>query len=1293
MKSQPAVALLSNGSYNVMVTGAGAGYSSWEDLDVTRWREDVTRDCWGQFCYVRDLSDESTWSVGIQPLPKVADECAFDFQPDRADFRRRDGDIETRCAVCVVPDADAELRVVTLVNHSSHAREFELTSYIEVCLNGRRADQAHPAFAKLFLETEFDPRFGALLARRRPRSTNEQPFWAIHASVGSSAEIEYETDRIRFLGRGRTPSNPAALDYHLSGTTGPVLDPVFSLRRRIRVEAGRSTRIAFVTGAAHTREVAVEIVGRLSEFKAIDRAFAGAKTRLRKELRELSLRPDEIVLFNRLASAVIFTSAGFRDLVAVAGNRLGQPGLWPHSISGDLPIVLVRVAADVDETVVRQLVRWSAYVRGRGLKSDLVILDERGGESADQLKMELQTGSSREMFGKPGGIFFLTADKVRTDEAVLLKAAARAVLGGNRGSLAEQIAQIEQLDLPADSLPPVVPFASAAAATKSIAQPVRSPEGLSFWNGFGGFTRDGREYVIVIDGASEKGPALPPAPWTNVLANPQFGCLVTETGLGYSWAGNSQMNRLTPWSNDPTSDSPAEVIYLRDEESDDVWTPTPLPLGPSATVTVRHGQGYSRYTHHSRNLHQDLLVFVPEDDPIKLVCLTVRNEADRPRHLSVTYYAEWVLGTVRENAPLQVVCERDTESGAILARNAWAGDFAEKIAFVASGSPAQSVTADRKEFLGEHGSVSAPAGLKQASLSGRVGPALDPCAAIAAEMTLAAGETKKVVFALGQAESLEEVRRLIDKHTTADRVDSAFMQVQQRWDHYLNVLQVTTPDQGIDLMLNRWLVYQVLACRVWARSAFYQSGGAYGFRDQLQDVMALVYSAPAEARAQILRAAARQFEEGDVQHWWHPPSGIGVRTRITDDLYFLPLVAHHYVLATGDTDLLSEVVPFIASPVLKEDQEEDFNLPAVSKQSGTVYEHCLRALKHGYRLGPHGLPLMGTGDWNDGMNKVGVHGKGESVWNAWFFITVLNAFAELAEQRNELDDAAWCRAGAGQLRVAVEAGAWDGAWYRRAYFDNGTPLGSAENDECQIDAIPQAWSIISGVANASRAQAAMEAVQKRLVRIDDKLIQLFDPPFDKGSLQPGYIKGYVPGIRENGGQYTHAATWVALATALQGFGDRAVELWNLINPIYHATTPEGVQRYKVEPYVACADVYGAAPHTGRGGWTWYTGSASWLYRVAIETILGFQLRGDTFHLEPCIPSDWPGFELKYRRGSTTYRILVDNSAGSGRGIQSVELDGQPLPGGIIPLTDDSKNHEVQVTLGKATKRHKKAQVN
>jgi cellobiose phosphorylase len=1266
-----------------MVTAAGAGYSTWRGLDITRWREDATRDCWGQFCYVCDLTDHQIWSVGFQPLCRDGREYEHEFHADRAEFRCRDGDFETRWAVCVAPDVDAEIRAVTLVNHGSRLREVELTSFAEVCLNSRRADQAHPAFAKLFLETEFDPSSGSLLARRRPRSANENPVWAIHRSVTdavASERIEYETDRVRFLGRGRTSANPAALDrgVRLSQTTGPVLDPVFSLRRRVWLEPGTAARIAFMTGAADTREAALTVAGQLRDLDSVDRAFSAAMTRCHDELREMSLTPAAVALFDRLSASVIFTNPSLREPEAVAANRLGQPALWPHAISGDLPIVLVRVVAASDESVVGQLVAWRAHARRRGLELDLVILDERDGDAAQRLRNELEKGPAGESLGKPGGIFLLGADRLSAEDRVLLSAAARAVLGGGGRSLADQLGD----RVPA--VPPSPPLlASRSIAAEAAAEPAKEPEALSFWNGFGGFTGDGREYVIKIDGNSPGGPALPPAPWTNVLANPGFGCLITEAGLGYTWAGNSQMNRLTPWSNDPCTDPPSEVIYLRDDETGEVWTPTPLPCGPRAAVIVRHGQGFTRYAHVSRKLDQDMLVVVAPDDPVKLVCLTVRNNSDRARRLSATYYAEWVLGTVRENAPLQVVSSRDPETGAVLAWNAWAGSFAGQVAFLAAGPRvhAHQVTADRTEFLGRNGSVSAPAALKRIGLSGRAGAALDPAAAVMVSIVLAPGEAAEAVFVMGQAESLEQVRHLIAAYTAAGRAREVLAEVQERWNHILSAVRVKTPDPGIDLLLNRWLPYQVLACRVWGRSAFYQSGGAYGFRDQLQDVMALVYSAPEDARAQILRSAARQFEEGDVQHWWHPPSGIGVRTRITDDLYFLPLVVHHYVTTTGDTQLLDEVVPFIKSPILRADQEEDFNRPEVSAQSATVYEHCMRALEHGYRLGPHGLPLMGTGDWNDGMNRVGAHGKGESVWNGWFFLTVLNSFAALAEQRGEAVHASWCRERAEALRVALEANAWDGAWYRRAYFDDGTPLGSAQNDECQIDAIPQAWAVISGVADPERARSAMSAVEERLVRAADKLIQLFDPPFDKGALEPGYIKGYVPGIRENGGQYTHAATWVVLATALQGHGDRALELWNLINPVRHSETLADVEHYKVEPYVVCADLYGAPPHTGRGGWTWYTGSAGWLYRVALEAILGFRLEGSTLRLDPCIPRGWPGFELNYRHRSTAYRVWVDNSAGTGRGVRSIVLDGTQLPGGAVPLSDDGNHHEIRVELG------------
>ena len=1279
--SHPHIALLSNGRYSVMITASGSGWGAWGDMDVTRWREDGTRDCWGQFCYIRDLSSGKRWSTGKQPLCQAADEYSVEFHVDRAEIRRRDGDIETRWAVCVAPDHDAEVRVVTLINNAGHPCEFDLTSYGEVCLNHRRADQAHPAFGKLFLETEFVASSGALLARRRPRAAEQKPIWAVHVTAVEGLDneaVDYETDRVRFLGRGRTPAHPAALDdgVSLSRTTGPVLDPIFSLRRRVRLDRKATARIAFVTGAADTLETVAALIKEFQNLESADRAFAGARKRCRDELRALGLTPNDVALFNRLAGAVVFTGPALRSAEAVAANRLGQPGLWPHAISGDRPIVLVRVAVADDEALVHQLVQWHGYVRHRGLDLDLVILDERSGDAADALKVILEAGPAGATLGKPGGMFVLSAGSVPAEDTVLLTAAARAVLGAGRGSLAKQIERRP----PSAALPPLLKI-TTSTSTETATAKATTPEELRFWNGFGGFTSDGREYVIVVDGTAPGGAVFPPAPWTNVLANPGFGCLVTEAGLGYSWAGNSQMNRLTPWSNDPASDPPGEAVYLRDEETGTVWSPTPLPVGNGAVVTVRHGQAYSRFTRSSHGLDQELLVFVPLSEPVKLVCLTVRNVSDRPRRLSATYYAEWVLGTVQDNAPLQVVCEYDVEAGAVLAHNAWAGAFASGIAFVGVGSRQHTFTADRTEFLGGNGSPASPAALRRVGLSGSVEPLLDPCAAVMTDITLAPGQTAEVVFVVGQAESTEQARHLIQRYSAPGMAQEALSEVQIHWDQVLGNVQVKTPDAALDLMMNRWLLYQVLACRLWGRSAFYQSGGAYGFRDQLQDVMALVISAPNEARVHILRAAARQFEEGDVQHWWHPPANAGVRTRITDDLYFLPLAVHHYVTTTGDLALLDEQVPFLKSPVLRPDQEDDYNVPEVSETRRSVYEHCVRALEHGYKLGTHGLPLMGTGDWNDGMNKVGAQGQGESVWNGWFFVTVLNAFAEVADRRADEAQAAWCRERAEALRAAIEANAWDGAWYRRAYFDDGTPLGSAQNDECQIDAIPQAWAVISGRAEPARARLAMAAVEKRLVRTDGKLIQLLNPPFDKGELQPGYIKGYVPGIRENGGQYTHAATWVVLAIALQGRGDRALELWNFLNPVRHATTPAEVAQYKVEPYVVCADIYAAPPHTGRGGWTWYTGSAGWLYRVALEAILGIRPFGNTLRVEPCVPRGWPGFEVVYRHGTASYRIRVENPAGVERGVRSVTVDGQPVSGGTVDLLNDGCEHEVRVELG------------
>jgi cyclic beta-1,2-glucan synthetase len=1302
----PRTHLLSNGQYTVMLTNAGGGSSAFRDLDVTRWREDRTADCWGQWVYLRDLRGGLVWSATHQPVGRAPDFYEVIYSTDKAEFRRQDGGIETHLEVAVSPENAAEVRRLVLTNHNLRPAEVEVTSYAEVVLLPHRADAAHPAFGKLFLETEWVAEETALLCRRRPRSAEQEPVWAVHAlSVdGPAGEVQFETDRARFLGRGRTTARPAALDpgATLSGTTGPVLDPVFSIRRRVRIAPGASVGVAFTTAVAASREEAMALADQYHDFHGVTRAFELAWAHTQVQLRHLHLSAEEAHLFQRLAAHVLYAGPALRAPAGVlAANRQGQQGLWRLGISGDKPIVLVRVAEGDELPLVRQALLAHSFWRLQGLEVDLVLVNEHPSGYLEELHQQLQglvrASDSHHLVDKPGGVFLRKADHLSEEDKVLLQAAARVMLVGARGSME---AQVDRREPPASLPPPLEPADAVRPAPPGGARP---PADLRFFNGVGGFTPDGREYVVALPEPARAEPrptrgrpflgaprveappaqppaGLPPAPWSNVVANPHCGFLASESGGGYTWAENSQTNRLTPWANDPVSDPPGEVVYLRDEDTGEVWTPAPLPLGAGRCV-VRHGHGSTTFQRGDRGLEQELTLFVPPDDPVKLLRLRVRNTGPAPRRLSATFYAELVLGTVREQAQLYVVTSMDAEGGAVLARSAFAGDYANQIAFADVNLRPRSATGDRTEFLGRNGSAAAPAALKRTELGGRFGPALDPCAAVMAPFELAPGAEQEVVFVLGQAAAEAEARRLAERYRAPGTAAEALRAVREGWDRLLGAVEVRTPDPAFDVLVNRWLLYQVLSCRVWGRTGLYQSSGAYGFRDQLQDVTALVHADPQEARRHILRAAGRQFLEGDVQHWWHPPLGRGIRTRFSDDFLWLPLCVARYVDVTGDAALLDEPVTFLRAPLLKPGQEEEYGLPQVTEEKAPVYEHCARAVDHGLRYGAHGLPLMGTGDWNDGMNKVGAGGKGESVWNGWFQLAILPRWAEFAERRGDAARAARYREEVARLKQAMQEAAWDGDWYRRAYFDDGTPLGSKENDECKIDALPQSWAVISGLADPERARRAAQSAYEWLVRREEKLILLLTPPFDKGPLQPGYIKGYVPGIRENGGQYTHGVVWTVLAAALLGDGNRAAELFGLLNPVHHGSTPGEVTLYKGEPYVMAGDVYGAPPHTGRCGWTWYTGSAGWMYRTALEAMLGFRREADRLRVEPCVPSGWPGFELTYRHGSATYHIMVENPTGVERGVRSVTLDGAEVAGGVVALADDGRRHEVRVVMG------------
>ncbi|KIL36964.1 glycosyl transferase family 36 [Cohnella kolymensis] len=1304
----PEVCILSNGTYMTMVSSSGGGFSQYEAVAVSRWQEDPILDESGSYIYIRDVARDAVWSPGFQPCRVASPEQRVQFALDRAIFMREDEDVQTSLEICVSPEWNAEVRRLTLTNAGSEPKILEVTTFMELALAIPSAVNAHPAFSKLFIETEYAADAVCLLARRRPREGSEKPLWAAHSLIVEErplGTVEFDTDRANFIGRGHRMSEPLGIRSRLRGTVGSVADPAFVMRRQVQLAPGERIQLFAVTGVADSRDEAVSIIRRFSGSQAVERTFQLAWNRSQIELRHLHITSVEATTFQTLAGRVLFAPPLKQEQrQSIAANAKGQSGLWAHGVSGDRPIILVRIGDRDHIAFVAKLIMAYEYLRRLGLIYDLVILNESAGgyqqELQEALRRAVEKGIDWQSAGR-GGVFIVDAGQLPDEDRILLMAVARLVLRADGPSLKAQI----RMPRPGADLPPQL---VTTAGSERFGTP--APDDTRHWmfyNGFGGFSEDGREYRILLKNGNHL-----PAPWINVMANPEFGCLISELGTGYTWWRNSRECKLTPWSNDPVLDRPGEVCYLRDEESGEIWSAAPFAGHAVNCHTVSHGRGYTHFRHEQNGVIAEMTVFVPLNDPVKVVKLRLQNTTDKARHLSVTYYAEWVLGVRREANTSFIVTEWDPSARIMLARNTYQESFRNATAFLgvypqaaaAEGStdsgksgqpdspdatPDVSWTADRTEFLGFNGTLDNPASLQRERLSGTTGALNETCGAVQTKFKVDAGAERTVYILLGCEGSREDAVKLAHQYCRDDFCEQSLADVRELWDGILDRIKVSTPCPEMDVLLNGWLIYQSLSCRMWARSAFYQAGGAYGFRDQLQDSLALLHTRPDLTRAQILLHAAHQFVEGDVQHWWHEETQRGIRTRFSDDLLWLPYATARYVEHTGDDSILYEIAPFLQSEPLRDGEHERYEPTQTSEHSGTVIDHCLRAIDRTLqRFGEHGLPLIGIGDWNDGMNRVGEEGRGESVWLGWFLCDILSRFTGLCRELGEQTSADRYREVRELLVEALDEHAWDGQWYRRAFTDAGDWLGSIHNEECRIDAIAQSWSVISGAAPTKKALQAMQSFDRELVDRELSVARLLTPPFDRTHPSPGYIQSYPPGIRENGAQYTHGVIWSIIAWCGLGNGDKAYELFHMLNPLTHTKTPNEVRRYAGEPYVMSADVYTADPHKGHAGWTWYTGAAGWMYQAGIESILGLRRRGQRLYIRPCIPSEWPEYSISYHYGEACYNITVKNPSFKSTGSNSVRMDGREIfrvqeeaeNAAYIELCDDGRAHHVEITM-------------
>ena len=1267
----PEVQLLSNGRYSLMISNSGSGYSRRDNIEVYRWRHDATKDDTGMFFYIKDVSTGKWWSPTYEPCESEGDFYEAVFALDMAEFKRKDGNIITNTAVAVSNEEDAEVRKISITNKTASSKIFEITSYSEITIAPHDADLAHPAFSNLFVTTEFVKAPECIIASRRPRSDKDTKYWIMQKMIVEGVELSntsYETSRVNFIGRGKSKNNPEGINNPLKNTAGDVLDPIISIRKKVKIHPGKTCNIYYINSISTSKDEVISTAEKYSKYHSLKRVFELARTQTQVEMSYMGIKSNQANIYQIMASRILFVNSSLKLRENYVKNiKNSQPHLWGYGISGDLPILLLLVREENDVDLARQMILAHEYLETKGLNYDFIILDLQENSYIHILKDSIRdliaARNSNIKKKNSGRIFLYGKSEIPEEDMNFLIGIAKFVVDSKDGLLVSQIKNEMKED---NEIPDL--------KTKNVKYNIKPHKfeigSLKFFNEYGGFNKNG-EYTIILNDDKNT-----PAPWINVISNDKFGFHVSESGSAYTWYENSRENKVTPWYNDWVSDPPGEALYVRDEDTGEFWSISPKPVRDKEDYIIEHGFGYSTFKHYREGIIGSITMFVPMNESIKILKVNLKNNTEVHRSLSITYFAELVLGVAYEQTSNYISTYLENKEKVIYAQNPYSTNFGNAFVYLKMyGGEEESFTGSRREFIGRGGNTENPEFMKKSRLSNYVGSGEEPCACENTKVELKPNEEKEIIIMFGETVSLDKAMEITQKYSSFEEVDKELKNTKEYWDSLLHTITVKTPDETMNLLMNGWLMYQTLACRVWARTAFYQSGGAYGFRDQLQDVMSLSYIKPEITRRQILINSSRQFLEGDVQHWWHPIVNSGIRTRFSDDLLWLPYVTLDYIKNTGDYSVLDEKVNYIDDEPLREGEDERYNIARVSEKSESVYDHCVKAIEKGLKFGVHNIPLMGSGDWNDGMNTVGNKGKGESVWLGWFMYSILKNFKEIAKLKNDEYRVQRYNELSEFVRENIEKNAWDGDWYRRAYFDDGTPLGSSENEECQIDSLAQSWGIISGAAEPSRAKRSMISLEKYLVKEDKGVILLLTPPFSSSKLEPGYIKGYVPGVRENGGQYTHAATWVIYAMTKLGEGKKAVKLFNMINPINHTKSYYDCHTYKVEPYVMAADVYAKQPYVGRGGWTWYTGTAGWMYRIGLDGILGLKLvEGKGFSVKPCIPEDWNEYTIKYNHYNSVYNIKVMRGSN-----KEIKFDGKNIEGDVIPFAEFG-HHEVEIII-------------